>query len=266
MRISILLPLALAAFLAAGATLLCCNGCAGVNLSNGANPSELPEDDDQIQVVGEEGGVDAPSAMSSAPPTATPPETPDAATDAGANQVAPALPAPGPLEPLEASTFKQLQLRGVRGGELAYELDGAVEDVVAMLLDQDGAGGHRAWAQTYREASREGDRVVGEWHFRGKMGVNPVVEIEFVREREGEATRIRYKVVKRALGIKSFFGDYHVAPVPGVPSRSRLTARVFIDSGLPFVNASHQDIQDGLREDARLMREWMTTRLAPSTK
>ena len=144
--------------------------------------------------------------------------------------------------------------------------DGSIPDyqVAAMLMDQAGADGHRAWARKYREISREGDRVVGEWSFRGKMGINPVVQIEFVQARAGDAIDIDYKVVKRALGIKSFFGDYRIDPVPGVPTRSRLKARVFIDSGMPFVNASHQDMEDGLREDAKLMREWMEQRAGMS--
>lgn len=137
---------------------------------------------------------------------------------------------------------------------------------MAMLLDQNGADGHRAWAQRYREVSREGERVVGEWHFRGKMGINPVVHIEFDTKREDGSARIRYKVVKRAMGIKSYFGDYRVESVPGVPTRSQLTARVFIDSGMPFVNASYKDIQDGLREDAKLLRAWIGQRASSSVK
>ena len=243
--------------------MLCCNGCAGVNLSNGGNSTELPADEAEIQVVGGGPSPAAPAPTPApAPAPATPVEPPEPLEPAATPDATPAPVAPPPLAALETSPFTPLQLRGVRGGELAYDIDGSVDDVVAMLLDQNGAEGHRAWAQRYREVSREGERVVGEWHFRGKMGINPVVHIEFTTEREGDGARVRYKVVKRAMGIKSFFGDYRVEPVSGVPSRSRLTARVFIDSGMPFVNASHQDIENGLREDAKLMREWMGQRIS----
>jgi hypothetical protein len=254
------------------------NGCAGTG------PDALPEDESAIQVVkgtyqerpagGDEAQVVAvrpvtsPATSASAP--AVPAATVPAATDPSAPPSDPlpaetVVPAPRPaLAPLTESAFSQLKLSGRRGGTMAYEIEGTVDEVAAMLLDMDGANQHRPWAQSYRTLSREGDVLRAEWHFAGKMGVAPKVQVELRREnRTDGSTRIRFKLVKKAFGIAAFFGDYVIEPLPGVAGRSRLAVRTFIDSGLPFVNATYQDIESGMREDAQSMRSWMEQRVAP---
>jgi hypothetical protein len=173
--------------------------------------------------------------------------------------VAPAVarePAPWP-EPL----YQALELRGVKGGRIEFLLPGTPEQVHAMLLDFEGAEGHRSWARGYQTLERSPGRVVAEWRFRGKMGINPTVHIAFESKQEGAATTVSYTLVKKAFGIASFFGDYRIEPLPDQPGRTRLSERVFIDSGIPFTNAKPEDIEKGLREDARLMRLWMEQRI-----
>ncbi len=226
------------------------NGCSG------ARTSELPRDESRIEVGRPE---PAPAASAPARPAERPTTSPTTPAG-GAPASGPARPA---LPPLAESAFTPLVLDGARGGSLAYDLEGGVEAVGAMLLDYDHADGQRAWAETYRTVGRDGDRERAEWKFRGKLGVAPRVVLDLERERvEGDAIRVRFQLSETAFGLKRFFGDWRVEPVAGVPDRAHVTARVFIDSGLPFVNASHDDVRDGLREDARLMRAWMDRRLA----
>lgn len=239
------------------------NGCAGTG------PDALPENEAAIQVV--KGAPPPareapPSTPAAAPPVVAAPEAPE--VPAGPSAPVPAAVRP-PLPALSESAFSQLTLSGTRGGTIAYEIEGAPDEVAAMLLDMEGAKGHRPWAQTYRTVSREGDVLRAEWHFAGKMGVNPKVQVELRREpRDDGSIRIRFKLVRKAFGIAAFFGDYVIEPSPDVEGRSTLTVRTFINSGLPFVNATYKDIEDGMREDARSMRTWMEERLgrAPGEK
>ena len=173
-------------------------------------------------------------------------------------QAAPVQPAP--RHP-EVGEFKPLRLEDVKGGLLSFLVDGTPEQVKEALLDFDNAQGHRAWAQQYKIVGREGSTVVAEWKFKGKLGINPTVQLEFSPSTDGNATVIRYKVRKKAFGIASFFGDYRIVQVQSDPPRSLLTERIFIDSGLSFANATHEDMNKGLNEDARLIREWMTQRV-----
>jgi hypothetical protein len=159
---------------------------------------------------------------------------------------------------------RPLELKGVRGGEIALLIDGSPEQVSAMLLDFAHADGHRAWAREYRLLDSEGEEVRAEWRFEGKMGVDPTVELSFRRIAGVEPIVLRYELSETAFGLAAFFGDYRIQSVPGDPARSLLVERVFIDSGLFFVNASAEDIAAGLREDARLMRAWMRERLGLS--
>jgi hypothetical protein len=235
---------------------------AGLSLTNcaGNGASELPPEP-LAEAVPSEGPVEAPAVA----------DEPAAPAEPSPADATPAAPPPSrgagdvvrpPLAPLAASVFTPLELQGTRGGSLAYEIEGDPLAVAAMLLDFEGANGVRPWAQRYRTVSTTGDVTRAEWHFRGKMGVNPQVEIEFVRQALPDGgVRIRYKLVRKAFGIAAWFGDWRVRPVRGVAGRSRLTARVYVDSGLPFVGASSQDIEDGLREDAAAMRGWMERRL-----
>jgi hypothetical protein len=158
-----------------------------------------------------------------------------------------------------------LELDGVKGGALAFVVPGTVEQVSAALLDFDHAAGHRSWAKRgYRTISRSPERVHAEWRFEGRMGMHPTIEVEFLPETDARGSRIRYRLVKKGLGIATFFGDYRLEPVAGSPARTRVTERVFLDSGLAFANASHEDLEKGLQEDARLLAAWMAARTGGS--
>lgn len=190
----------------------------------------------------------------------------DVETDPGEDPNAGAIgsttaPAEGPQPVPTSTTYEALALRGVKGGRIRFAVPGTVGDVLRMLLDFEKAAGNRAWARSYRTLSRDEQGVLAQWTFRGKMGIAPTVQLRFrVEHADGGAT-VRYELKKKAFGIASFFGDYRLRPLPGTPPRVELAERVFIDSGIPIANASQEDIEKGLREDARLIRAWMEQRV-----
>lgn len=202
----------------------------------------LPEDESEIRTVG---GTRAPTAETPADPSGDPAE-------ASARGQAP-IPA--------TTTYEALTLRGVKGGRIRFVVPGTVGDVLRMLLDFDHAAGHRAWARTYHTLAHDEEGVLAQWTFRGKMGIAPTVHLRFRVEHGDEGAVVRYELEKKAFGIASFFGDYRVTPRPGTPPRVEIAERVFIDSGIPIANASAEDIEKGLREDARLIRAWMAERM-----
>ena len=169
-----------------------------------------------------------------------------------------------PAQELEVTP---LDLEGVRGGRIAFTLDGSPSQVLEMLLDFEQATGRRAWARTYELLSREQGVVTARWIFKGRFGINPKVVLEFRSQELPEALVVTYELVQAGFGMAAFFGDYRVFPVNGDAERSILEERVFIDSGLRFANASAEDIEDGLREDANTLRAWMLVRRgkAPSS-
>jgi len=163
--------------------------------------------------------------------------------------------------PAQNLPVQPLELRGVRGGVIALTLPGSASEVLAMLLDLDHAAGHRAWARSYRILERSATRVHSEWSFEGRMGINPTVQLELTVQSSQPPLVLNFKLVKPTFGLAAFFGDYRITTLPAEPPRCLLEERVFIDSGIFLANASEQDIRDGLREDARLMRAWMHERL-----
>lgn len=166
------------------------------------------------------------------------------------------------LDDPELLAFSALEREGLRGGEVTLVVPGSVDQVLAMLLDFDRAAGHRAWAREYQELEREPERVLARWSFAGKLGVEPVVELEFTVQRSEQRAQVDYRLTKKGLGLASFSGQYRVRLLDSEPPRSELRESVFIDSGLPLVNASAQDIERALREDARLINDWMIERLS----
>jgi len=270
MRVSLVLTGGLGLVAAMGLCLAVSNGCAG------DGPDELPPEELETEAaptpVAAGPSVAAPSAALAAPtgvapkspaaPAAPAAPTASAAPTAPEAPTAPAATVRPPLRPLSESTFQPLTLKGTRGGKLEYDIDGTPAEVAGMLLDFEGANGVRPWATKYHLLSTTGDTTKAEWQFKGKMGVNPKVVVALVRtDGAGAIVRIRFKLERKAFGIAAFFGDWKIRPVPGVEGRSHMTARIYIDSGLPFVNASSKDIEDGLRKDAAKMRPWMQRRL-----
>jgi hypothetical protein len=152
-----------------------------------------------------------------------------------------------------------LELEGVRGGRIVFSVEASVEEVVETLLDFEHADGHRAWAVHHEPLSRTGQQATARWKFEGRGGLNPTVELQFDVAREGREAVVTYHLLKPAFGVAAFFGEYRVHP----STRARptlLEETVFIDSGVTFANATQQEIAAGLREDARLLREWIRAR------
>ena len=73
-------------------------------------------------------------------------------------------------------------------------------------------------------------------------------------EKDGEI-RIRFKILKADFGLAAFFGDFKIRANPDNFQESLVTERCFIDSGIMLGNASFEEIEEGLVEDARLIRE-----------
>ena len=162
-----------------------------------------------------------------------------------------------PAQELEVTPLDQ---EGVRGGRIAFTLDGSPSQVLEMLLDFEQASGRRIWARTYTLLSREEGVVTARWKFKGRFGINPTVVLEFRTQERPGALLVTYEILEPGFGMAAFFGDYRVFPVNGDAHRSILEERVFIDSGLTFANASAEDIQEGLREDAHALRAWIQVR------
>ncbi len=177
------------------------------------------------------------------------------------------LPEPAPVDwdvasqPAEDLPVRALEVQGVRGGEIAAVMDGAPDQVLAMLLDFAHADGHRAWAEHFTLVSEAGDRVVAHWDFRGKMGIHPSLELGFEVTRAAGEIVVEFQQLESAFGLSAFFGDDRIQTVAG-RSGCVLIERVFIDSGLPFVGASAADLEEGLRADIRRLREWLRDRTA----
>ena len=257
MRISLVLT-GLGLVAAMGFCLAVSNGCA----SDG--PDELPPEELETAAAPTPVVVTpAAPTPTSAVPVAGPPAAGAVPTKPVASEpTRPAATVRPPLRPLAESTFESLSLKGTQGGKLEYDIEGTPAQVADMLLDFEGANGVRPWATNYRKLSSTGDTTKAEWQFKGKMGVNPKVVVALVRtDGAGAIVRIRFKLERKAFGIAAFFGDWKIRPVAGAEGRSHMTARMYIDSGLPFVNASSKDIEDGLRKDADKMRSWMQQRL-----
>jgi len=172
---------------------------------------------------------------------------------------------PLPLDSVDAAPetipVHAVELKGVRGGCAWFSVPGTVDEVRAMLLDFEHADGHRSWARQYTLLSRTEDEAFARWQFEGKLGVNPTVELRFDLDPD-DPSLIRYQLVKPAFGLAAFFGDYRILPAEDDRTKTLVMERIFIASGLPFLTASQQDIEDGIHEDIRLMREWMEERTA----
>ncbi len=160
-------------------------------------------------------------------------------------------------DPAEALTVAEIEYEGIRGGRIAAEMPAGTARLRDALLDFEHADGHRSWAPRMTLVSREGNRTVAQWQFEGRMGINPTTEIEFEVDDESPVTIIRFEQRESVFGLGAFFGDYRIRALNGSENRSLLVMRVYIDSGLPFVNASAEDIAAGLREDVRLLRAWL---------
>jgi hypothetical protein len=162
----------------------------------------------------------------------------------------------------EAVSYAALELRKVKGGQIQFQVPGTPDEVLAMLVDFPNMSGRRSWAPSQRVLARDAEGVLTEWKFKGRMGIHPTVHVHFRTERSQDGGVVTFELRKKALGIGSFFGDYKVKRLPGTPARCLVVERTFLDSGLPFANASREDLEEGHRKDAELMRTWMEERAA----
>ena len=165
------------------------------------------------------------------------------------------------LEEIDALTVEELEIEDVRGGRIRAVLPGSPEQVLAALLDFDASAPHRSWAEGMKSLPAEAGRARAEWQFEGKAGINPTTILSFETIANGDGLILRYRLEKKAFGLAAFFGDYRLTPLAGTPPRTQFEERVFIDSGLWIANASKKDIEEGLREDLRLLLPWLEERL-----
>lgn len=161
--------------------------------------------------------------------------------------------------PADELEVELLADQGAVGARVVFGIAGEPDEVLDMLLDFDHADGRRAWSTKHEIVAREGATVTARWHLKGKAGIQPRVRLAFVTERLADRIRLTFDLVERTFGVAELFGDYTI--VPDDEGRSLLAGRVFIDSGLPFGGPSPDDIRDGMRVDAALMRGWMHERL-----
>lgn len=187
----------------------------------------------------------------------TPTADPDQKNPAASNPELPTT-APAPSAEADDVTVKEVEYQGVRGGRTVYTIAGTPDDVAAMLVDFDGADGRRAWAKTYRTIKKSADEVVAQWKFEGKAGIDPDCDLVFNIVRRKADIVIRFKLQRTDFGLAAFFGDYRIESAGD--GQSKITARVYIDSGVAIANADAEDISSGLKEDAKLMRAWMIER------
>ena len=89
------------------------------------------------------------------------------------------------------------------------------------------------------------------------MGIHPTVTLQFDVERRPDVTLISFRLKRRTFGLAVFSGCYRLERLAHLPPSSRMTQTVYIDSGLPFVGPSDEDIATGLREDLDFLREWL---------
>ncbi|MFT7617166.1 MAG: hypothetical protein ACI97A_000800 [Planctomycetota bacterium] len=147
----------------------------------------------------------------------------------------------------------RLKIKGVRGGKISFDVQGIPSEIAAQLLDFDQDADHRSWVKKFEPLPKKGKMSRARWHFEGKAGINPVVELGFWLQGDEERQVIRYRLVKKDFGLGAFFGDLVITRKADSPLMSTITERTFIDSGVWIANASHEDIEEGLREDARLL-------------
>jgi hypothetical protein len=224
--------------------------------------------------------IEAPSAARA--PISEPQVAAAPLTEADARPAAPAVATPkvraeestatastaGPSVPrLPAGHYEALELKKVKGGRLSLEFPGTPESIGAKLIDFGDTARHRAWAERFEMIEAGADSLKVRWHFEGKAGVNPAPVLEFQVRRRAPDFYCRFRIVEEDFGLAAFFGDYHVVALAddeqGRP-RSRFSQRVYIDSGLWIANASAEEIEAGLREDARLLLAWIMELPNPS--
>lgn len=162
-------------------------------------------------------------------------------------------------KPASELAVELMEQDGAIGGRIVFGVAGEPEEVLDMLLDFDNADGRRAWSTRHELLSRDGDLATARWHLKGKGGIRPTVRLAFVTERLADRIRLTFDLVERTFGVMELFGDFVI--VADERGGSLLAGRVFVASGLPFGGPTVDDIHDGMRVDAELIRDWMHERL-----
>jgi hypothetical protein len=150
----------------------------------------------------------------------------------------------------------------VLGGEITFTVSGAPKDLLSMILDFDHEAGHRPWRLRTSLIETDGARYRVEAEYEGKAGLNPSVVLVHEVSTVTGGYLVRFRIEEPAFGLETFTGEYEM--IATGPDSSRFRERVFIDSGLPFINATEEDIRDALLRDAEDIRSWMATRLGTS--
>jgi hypothetical protein len=161
--------------------------------------------------------------------------------------------------------YAPLEEGGVRGGEVTFTVAGTPEDLLDMILDFDQEPRHRPWRIRTKVLDTDGARCRVEAEYEGKAGLNPVVVLVHEASAVAGGYLVRFHVEEPTFGLSTFSGEYEMTAgdaASGRPGRSRFRERVFIDSGLLFINATADDIRAALLRDAQDIRAWMEARLA----
>lgn len=112
-----------------------------------------------------------------------------------------------------------------------------------------------------REAESGASADRARWKFEGKAGLNPTIVLEFTLDDSRVPTRLEFRTVEPAFGLAAFFGLHELWPHPDRQRATVMRLSIHIDSGVPFANATADDLELGLREDVRMLRAWMAERV-----
>ncbi|MBI4585009.1 MAG: NAD-dependent epimerase/dehydratase family protein [Planctomycetes bacterium] len=86
----------------------------------------------------------------------------------------------------------------------------------------------------------------------------------YVVQGHDEGYLIHFSVEKPGFGLRKFDGEYEIQRID--EQNSLVRELLFIDSSLPLVNASAKDLQNGLTEDAAMIRAWIGRRLVATAE
>jgi hypothetical protein len=157
----------------------------------------------------------------------------------------------------EELVVQRVEHSGVVGGRIVYTLAGTPDEVHAALHDWENMAGHRAWARSFEVlADRDGVSRT-RWVFRWGLAMSPEVVVAQETLRTEDELVVRYRLEAGVMELSAFFGDYRIRP-DAVPGRSLMVQRAYTDGA--FGGIDGDALRDGLREDARLLREWMDER------
>ncbi len=158
--------------------------------------------------------------------------------------------------------IERYEIERVEGSGLSFVLDGTPRDVLAMLLDFEGANGRREWCERYKAVSVGEGTAEAVWYFKRYKIFKPVVTLlyEFEESNGGDRIVIDFHAAAPVPGVAALFGQYQLYALEGEIDETLMRAQVFIDTGLP-IDVDQEDVEEGLRTDAKNLRAWIRERL-----